>query len=265
VIQSILMKRRHFLVTGAAAAAAGATQSLAQADKRSIIELTYYRTRNSLKGERGLISDYLRQAVMPAWQRAGVAQMGFFSSSVGSDAPYLLSVTAYPSLAQMEAVKTKVAQDGDYTKAARAFFDAISQSYVRMESSLLRGFQSVPGIETPKQEGKPHIFELRVYESNTPATLATKIRMFDEGEVALFRKFGLAPVFFGETIVGRNMPNLTYMVAFKDQADREASWRNFATSPEWKEMSQRKGFSDGEIVSNISNQLLGPLAFSPIR
>jgi hypothetical protein len=138
---------------------------------------------------------------------------------------------------------------------------------MRMESSLLRAFNSVPQIETPPAEaGKPaRIFELRTYESNTMKSLRTKIAMFDGGEVELFRKTGLLPVFFGETLVGRKMPNLTYMVAFDDLAAREKNWRTFATSPEWKKLSSMPVYADAEIVSNISNTIMRPLAFSQIK
>jgi len=41
------------------------------------------------------------------------------------------------------------------------------------------------------------------------------------------RRTGLNPVLFGETIIGQNQPNLTYMLAFKDMADRDQRWQVF--------------------------------------
>jgi hypothetical protein len=89
--------------------------------------------------------------------------------------------------------------------------------------------------------------------------------MFNEGEIAIFRRCGILPVFFGETVIGRNMPNLTYMVAFDDLAARERAWRAFGGDPEWKKLRAMPGYADSEIVSNISNAILRPLPFSPIR
>jgi hypothetical protein len=125
----------------------------------------------------------------------------------------------------------------------------------------------MPSIEVPKPrpEGKTRIFEIRTYESNNAKTLARKIRMFDEGEIDLFRKAGMVPVFFGETIVGRNMPNLTYMVGYDDLADREKTWSTFVSHPEWKKMLAQPGVSDAEIVSNISNSIVRPATSSAIR
>ena len=49
------------------------------------------------------------------------------------------------------------------------------------------------------------------------------------------------PVFFGETIVGQRMPNLTYMVGYEDLAAREKIWSTFVSHPEWKKMTRAAG------------------------
>jgi hypothetical protein len=72
-------------------------------------------------------------------------------------------------------------------------------------------------------------------------------------------------VFFGQTLVGRNLPNLSYLLAFDDLAARERLWRSFGADPEWQKLRAQPGLSDAEIVSSISNTILRPLPFSPIR
>ena len=89
--------------------------------------------------------------------------------------------------------------------------------------------------------------------------------MFDDTEIKIFRRCGMLPVFFGETLIGRNLPNLTYMLAYDDLAAREKVWRAFAADPEWQKLRATPGLTDAEIVSNISNSILHPLPFSPIR
>jgi hypothetical protein len=139
--------------------------------------------------------------------------------------------------------------------------------YVRIEASLLRSFDGFPALEMPAAEaGRPaRAFELRTYESNTFDSLGKKIGMFNNGEIAIFRKTGLNPVFFGETIFGNNMPNLTYMLWYDNLAAREANWKKFISHPEWDKLKMTPGLSDGEVVSNISNSMLSPTAYSPIR
>jgi hypothetical protein len=106
---------------------------------------------------------------------------------------------------------------------------------------------------------------LRRYESPTEVTLARKLKMFNGGEIAIFQKLGMRPVFFGETIVGPRMPNLVYMLSFDDLTAREDLWRKFGSDPDWKKLSAPPDVHDSEIVSNISNAILQPLKFSLIR
>jgi hypothetical protein len=259
------MTRRALLQSGAAAGLA--TQSASAAGERQILELTTYRLRNSLKNERDALTAYLRDGLLPGLKRAGAGPVGCFTNLVAEDGPSILSVTSYSSLAALEAVPAKLADDKGYLTAAARFHEQASQSPVRIEKSLLRAFSSVPRIETPGApgEGAARIFELRIYESNTARTLAEKIRMFDQGEVAIFRRCGIHPVFFGETIAGTRMPNLTYLVWYESWAARDAAWSKFLADPEWVKLRGTPGWSDGEIVSNISNSLLRALPFSEIR
>jgi hypothetical protein len=104
-----------------------------------------------------------------------------------------------------------------------------------------------------------------MYESNNSFTLARKIKMFNEGEIGIFKRLGMRPVFYGETLIGARMPNLVYMLGFDNLAAREKLWQVFGADPEWQKLRVQPGFSDAENVSNISNSILRPLPFSDIR
>ena len=258
------MKRRNF-VAGAAAAPVLSMQ--AQDKPLSIYEFRYYHLRNTLDNQRTRLTDFLVKSALPAMQKAGAGPVGLFTSSLGPDTPLMLMIASYPGLAGFEQARTKILSNQEFMKAATEFYNAPGLPYQRVESQLIQAFQSMPQIEVPPvAEGKPpRLFELRTYESNTPVSLRKKIGMFENGEIAIFRKTGLNPVLFGESIVGRNMPNLTYMLWHDNLAAREANWRNFATSAEWRALSKTPGLSDGEVVSNISTVLLSPVNGSPIR
>ena len=90
-----------------------------------------------------------------------------------------------------------------------------------------------------------------------------KIEMFNEGgEIALFRAAGMNPVFFGESIIGSKMPNLTYMLGFDDPEAQETGWKKFLDDPEWKKLSSDPYYED--TVSNITNLMLRPAESSQI-
>ena len=87
--------------------------------------------------------------------------------------------------------------------------------------------------------------------------------MFNEGgEIDIFRKTGLRPVFFGETLIGQRLPNLTYMLAFENLAARDKHWEIFQNDPEWKELRADKQYAD--TVSNITDIILQPVSYSQI-
>jgi hypothetical protein len=156
----------------------------------------------------------------------------------------------------METQRAKLAADAEYKKALTAYNSQPGLNYDRIDSMLGRAFPSVPEMVMPKSST---VFELRRYESNNATTLARKIAMFETGEEAIFRRLGMRPVFFAETIAGARMPNLVYMLSFDDLASREKLWKAFGADAEWQKMSSAPGNSNAEIVSNISVSLLSPL------
>lgn len=250
--------------------AAGMTlldSNAATAAKRSIIELRYIRMRNTAENQMQRTSDFLKSSAVPALKRAGVGPLGFFASVIAPESPFVLALAAFPDMAAMEAAREKEAADREYLRGRDAFNAGPGLSYQRLESSLLRCFDVMPAVEPPPNDGKrpPKIFELRMYESNNGTTLARKIRMFNEGEAGIFKRLGMQPVFFAETIVGAKMPNLVYMLSYDDLAARDRLWKAFGSDAEWQKLRAQPGFNDSEIVSNISNAILRPLPFSDIR
>jgi hypothetical protein len=129
-----------------------------------------------------------------------------------------------------------------------------------MKSSLMQAFEGVPRLEALARGSR--IFELRRYESHNIKAGKLKVEMFNQGELAVFRRTGLTPVFFGQTLIGDRMPNLVYMLTFKDMAERDAAWDRFRVDPDWKRMSAMEKYRG--TVSNISDTILQPADFSQI-
>lgn len=267
------MNRRNF-VAGAAGASLLAPISMdaesqnptSPAKKPMYLELRRIQLRNTTDNQRGRATEFMGKTYAPALSRAGAVTVGLFSPVVSADSPFILMLASHPSLDAFDQAQFKLWSDEAFLKEAERALSG-SLLFQRAEVTLLRGFPSFPGIEVqPGDAGRPpRMFELRTYESNTVLSLKKKVKMFGDGEIDIFRKYGLAPVFFGEQIAGAKMPSLTYMVAFENLAARDANWRAFGTSPEWKKLAATPGLSDGEVVSNISNMLLSPMAGSQVR
>jgi hypothetical protein len=267
------MKRRHFLRTAlAASGAASLTQNLTSAaessDKpmREFYELRLYHLRRGPKQK--LFDDFYRNAAIPAMNRIGLNPIGVFTVATGPDSPTMYVLIPHKSMESFATATARVRADEEYQKAGAEFINspATDPAYVRVESSLMVAFEGMAKLEVPAAtaEKKPRLFELRTYESHSKRANTKKIEMFNTGEIAIFRRTGLAPVFFGETLIGSKMPNLTYMLVFDNMAAHDKNWSQFVADPEWQKLSRTPGFTDAEIVSNISNIFLRPTAYSQI-
>jgi len=270
------MKRRDFLKsTAVAAGLTGLASTLpsfgaepdSTAPAREFYELRRYQFRNGPMVKR--FEDYVTNAAVPAMGRMGVGPIGVFTPNGGPDTPAAYVLIPFKSLADFATMGERLKADAEYQKAGADYINAPAGDppYIRYESSLMVAFSGVPKLEVPAQKtaGKSRMFELRTYESHSKKANKKKIEMFNEGgEIAIFRRAGLAPVFFGETLIGPKQPNLTYMLAFDDMAAKDKSWAAFGADPEWKKLSTTPGYTNAEIVTNISNVFLRPMACSQI-
>ncbi|MBY0527101.1 MAG: NIPSNAP family protein [Gemmataceae bacterium] len=259
------MERRSFIQASlATACAAAATTPVIAADRQGgpVFELRTY----SLKAaKQPVLEGYLSKAFMPALKRFGIGPVGVFVEKGKEDTNHVYVLIVYPSAEPVATLSTRLAADEEYQKAAKDYLAAPATDpvYSRIESSLLVPIEGMPKLEKP-DPSKPRLLNLRIYESHNERAGKKKIEMFNKGELAIFRRVGLTPVFFGETVAGAAMPNLTYLLVFPDDAAREAAWKRFRDDPEWLKLKAIPEYADKEIVSRITNKLLTPTAFSEI-
>jgi len=269
------MKRRGFLVSSLAASALAGAKTTVEAsnsgpvpaaDGREYYELRRYQLRRG--PQQPTINDYFRDANIPALNRLGIKPVGVFNTSIGPGSPSLYVLAPHPSAESAVTIHDRIASDPEYSRAGAAFINATptEPSYERVETWLFAAFAGMPKLEAPPgaAENPPRIFELRTYESHSKKAHRAKVGMFNNGEIAIFRRTGLRPVFFGETMVGAGQPSLTYMLTFADMEERSRAWAAFGADPEWKKLSSTPGLTDPEIVSNITNLILSPAPYSQI-
>jgi len=253
------MKRREFLAASLAGAAGLSAAAAAEKDKREYFELRRYRTHVGSK--KNLLGNFLREVGIPAMNRIGIKPVGVFNVMYGPNEPTLYVLLVHKSLESVVNASARLLEDDKFRNCDFINSPLSEPGYVRVESSLMAAFKDMPKLEVP--EKKPRIFELRIYESHGIKAAKKKIEMFNEGgEIAIFKKTGLQPVFFGETIIGPMMPNLTYMLVFDDMADRDKKWPVFGGDAEWKKLRANPAYKD--TVSNITDIILRPMPYSQI-
>lgn len=259
------MDRRSF-ITASSALGGMALGGMAMAQARDTGDRQYYELRQysvASEEQAARLVQFCGDALIPALNRAGVAQVGVFLPDEGLGPVRML--LCHPTPASVAGVTQALLADETFLADGAAFLDlpASDPGYTRLESSMFLAFESMPTLETPVTEPGRH-FQLRIYESPTIRTGQKKIEMFNTKEIEIFRKTGLHPVFFGEALVGASMPNLTYMLGFESAQEREEAWARFIADPEWKELSGRPEYADDKILCGITNILLTPAECSQV-
>lgn len=269
------MERRSFLAgslaatvgTSAVGSLAAGQQGSEEPGRREYYELRIARCNRGPAMKR--LEDYFQNALIPAYRRLGAGPVGVFTVVIGPDNPSFYVLIPHPSAESACTLSNRLGDDPEYRKAARAVREAPASDppYVTMESRLMVAADFMPGLEVPAGAAKnePRIFELRTYRSHSKTAARKKLEMFGPGgELGIFRRTGLQPVFFSETLYGPHMPSLCYMLVFPDLTTREKNWATFVSDPEWKKLSTTPGYTDPEIVADIHNVLLRPTAYSQI-
>lgn len=262
------MKRRNFLAGLGPLAVApivsmGNSVNKSDADDQQYFEWIRYTLPN--RGDKR-VELYYEQAAVPALNRMGIKDVGVFNVMYGPNDPSMYVLIPHDSYESLMTYQEKLLKDTTYMKAAKAYLESAfsDPAYVRIERGLMKAFAGMPKVESAKKSiGDERILELRIYESHNYLKGQKKIDMFNNaGEIQVFRDTGLTPVFFGETIFGQLMPNLTYMLAFKDMADRDKNWQSFVSSPGWAAIKDLEEYKD--TVSNITDIIMRPAKCSQI-
>jgi hypothetical protein len=267
------MKRREFLTSTIAASAlaglgsASLTASAAEragVGNREYYELRVYRLKAG--ADHALLDAYLEKASIPVLNRLGVKQVGAFTEIDPKDAPAVYTLRVYPSLDVFAAVNTRENADMEFLKAGAEYLTSPKShpAFDRIDSWLMLAFAGMPKLEMPSycKEKKPRIFELRTYESHSELKALKKVEMFNSGEIDVMREVGLGPIFYGQALVGRDLPHLTYMVSGETREDHKKHWGAFGAHPTWAKLKDDPLYAD--TVSKIKNWFLVPTPYSQI-
>jgi hypothetical protein len=234
----------------------------ADSEKPQYYEVRIYATQSAVQQQR--VNDYWQNAAIPAYNHLGIQPVGVFTELPDSASNHIYVLIPCDSPEQFAAIPAKLAADPDYQKAAAEFLDApkTNPAYARFESSLLVAFDGMKRMSLPAADKKPNVFELRTYLSSSEGKGLNKIKMFESGEIPLMKGVGLAPIFYGRTIAGLNMPCLVYMTCGESLDDHKQHWKAFSASPVWKQLTGDPQYKDN--VSRVISIMLKRTAASQI-
>ena len=276
------MKRREFLktsvlasaVTGLSAAGLkAATAETASATNPEYYELRAYRLKSGAGHE--LLDGYLEKALIPALNRLGSKPVGVFVQQERTGPPagtevrdesVVFVLIPYATLESLTTISGRIAADEEYQKAGAAYLQApkSAPAFERIDSWLMRAFSGMPRLELPaySKEKKSRMFEIRTYESHSEIKALKKIEMFNSGEIDVMREVGLGPIFYGQVLVGQNLPHLTYMLSAENQEAHKKHWEGFGKNQVWNKLKNDPQYAD--TVSHIAKRFLVPTGYSQV-
>lgn len=110
-------------------------------------------------------------------------------------------------------------------------------------------------------EKDTRLYELRIYTA-TPGKLDALNARFRNHTVKLFEKHGMANI--GYWVPIDNTENkLYYVLAHKDRATRDASFKAFGADPDWKKAAAESE-KDGKLVAKIETFFMEATDYSPM-
>lgn len=240
---------------------------------REYYEIRRYRLAD--EDSRQTVLAYLENALVPALNRAGIDRVGVFGVEPDPaeeeapdpvDAMSVWTIIAFSGIDDFTGMKATLEADADYLEAAAPMYATPVREpiYERVESWFLHAFQGMPVMELPAQTaaGEDRIFELRLYESHNEDTARRKVHMFDNGEIDIMRDVDMAPLLYGELLIGANVPALVYILSAPDMESHQEHWEAFLEHPDWERMSGMEMYKG--TVSGIEKVFLRPTAFSRI-
>jgi len=215
------------------------------------------------------MDNFLKEAYLPALHRAGIKHVGVFKPVDDEEKAGKLIYVLIPlnSIAQIETLDAVLNTDKKFLKLGEDYVNAEHDNppYSRIQSIILKAFSSFPEYGVPDHDSNvsERIYELRSYQASTERLYQKKVEMFNEGkESKLFVDLGFQPIFFGEVLSGSTMPNLMYLITYKNKESQQKHWDSFVNSPEWTVLKSDEQYKN--TVSKIVKILLHPTVYSDL-
>ena len=270
------LHRRDFIKTAVTAsvaaaglstsnAAAAATSASVAGGDREYYELRAYRLKAGTPPT--LLEAYLEKAFIPALNARGIKSVGVFTEPEPKDGPAVWVLIPHASMESVASISADINRDptvlsagADYLKVS----DPKNPAFDRLDSWLLLAFAGLPRLEIPAlaKAGKSRIYELRTYESFSELKALKKVEMFNSGEIEVMKELDMAPVFYGQGLVGRDLPHLTYMLSGSDRETHAKHWTAFGKHPVWNKLKNDPQYAD--TVSKITSRFFVPASYSQI-
>jgi hypothetical protein len=185
-------------------------------------------------------------------------------AQIAPHTPQTLLIMGFSSFEDVWATPAKMMQDEAMTAAVAKLEKGLEPAFETQTTTLLEATAFSPEIVAEKRD-TPRLFEMRVYHSPTYTQLRALHERFAGPEIKIFHRCGIHPVLYGSTVIGGNMPNLTYLIPFENLAAREKAWAAFGADPDWIKTRQESVEKFGQITAVNDLAIYRAAAYSPVK
>lgn len=222
--------------------------SQAQKIKQEYYLLKFYNCTNAQQVSQ--VENYVGNTLKPFLKKHGVPVVGVYMPLANDTAVVkkLLVWMPLTDLHTLDRIEQAFGAIDPFGNDPLIHLDSFQNNapYSRIETTLASAFKLHPKYSAKKsfERSDDNIYEYRSYESSTEDMHLRKVQMFNEGgEIDIFRNLDFNAVFYSRAIVGPRMPNLIYMISFKNMDERNKHWNAFRDDPKWKEISPMPKYS----------------------
>jgi NIPSNAP len=255
------MNRRKFATALAGLAAA---RSATSADSDRKIRYYWMDTFQLKQGTQpARMHEWFREALVPKLAQVHGGPVMVLEAAIAAHTPQIVLIVGLSSLDEIVKVQTKLNSDPAIASADRKLDSAVEPPFESETVSILEATPYSPELVVQKRE-KPRYFELRVYHSPRASQLRALHERFAGPEIKIFHQVGIHPVLYSSTLIGPNMPNLTYLIPFDSLADREKAWNAFGAHPDWIKARDESIAKAGQIVAVNDISIYRATPYSPV-
>jgi hypothetical protein len=240
-----------------------ATDEAAAETTTAVTEPTYFelRTYYCYPDRLDALLTRFNDHTMALFEKHGMVNMGYWLPLDNADNK-LVYLLGYPSRAARDSSWTAFAEDPEWQRVREA-----SVADGPIVDSVTNWFLTYTDYSPPlrMEDNGPRIFSHRTYYTN-PGKLADLNARFRDHTLDIFEKSGMTNIAYfdfdpEESLAGDAM---TYLITFPDTTARRQSWESFIADPEWQAAYQAS-IVNGRLVDSITDELLVPTEFSPLK
>lgn len=195
----------------------------------------------------------------------GMTNVGYWIPIDNTDNK-LIYILSFPSREAREASWKAFGSDPEWQAVVKAS-EANGKLVTKVESVFMQNTDYSPALKM-ESKSPPRTFELRTYTAS-PGNIENLHSRFRNYTMNLFGKHGITNIAYWQPMPkadGTKSDLLVYIIAHKDKATADESWKAFREDPKWVEVkaaSEVKG--GGSLTTKVESVFMMPTDYSPIK